>query len=75
MHISLPRRSRNQEKRARGTVGGYRRRMANLIERHAQKIVGVLSYFDGLVLQGTLLSFGDGSGGERRRSSQPSGRR
>lgn len=32
----------------------YRRPMANLIERHAQKIVGVLSCFDRLVLQGTL---------------------
>jgi hypothetical protein len=30
--------------------------MANLIERHAQKIVGVLSCFDRLVLQGTLPS-------------------
>jgi hypothetical protein len=28
--------------------------MANLIERHAEKIVGVLSCFDRLVLQGTL---------------------
>jgi len=30
--------------------------MANLIERHAQKIVGVLSCFNRLVLQGTLAS-------------------
>jgi len=30
--------------------------MANLIERHAQKIIGVLSCFDRLVLQGTLPS-------------------
>ena len=30
--------------------------MANLIERHAQQIVGVLSCFDRLVLQGTLPS-------------------
>jgi hypothetical protein len=30
--------------------------MANLIERHARKIVGVLSCFDRLVLQGTLPS-------------------
>ena len=30
--------------------------MANLIERHAEKIVGVLSCFDRLVLQGTLPS-------------------
>ncbi|HYI08787.1 MAG TPA: hypothetical protein VEK57_06925 [Thermoanaerobaculia bacterium] len=32
--------------------------MANQIERHAQKIVGVLSWFDRLVLQGTLPSVG-----------------
>lgn len=30
--------------------------MANLIERHREKIVGVLSCFDRLVLQGTLPS-------------------
>jgi hypothetical protein len=30
--------------------------MANLIDQHAQKIVGVLSCFDRLVLQGTLPS-------------------
>lgn len=34
----------------------YRRPMAILIERHAQQIVGVLSCFDRLVLQGTLPS-------------------
>ena len=30
--------------------------MANLVERHREKIVGVLSCFDRLVLQGTLPS-------------------
>jgi hypothetical protein len=30
--------------------------MANLIDRHAQQIIGVLSCFDRLVLQGTLPS-------------------
>jgi hypothetical protein len=30
--------------------------VANLIERHCEKIVGVLSCFDRLVLQGTLPS-------------------
>src|ERR1051325_10653449 len=43
-------------KKVSGHGWRYRRRMANLIERHAQQIVGVLSCFDRLVLQGTLPS-------------------